>query len=98
MAGKKNELALMDEFRIATPYEGLSPEELAELKDQMEDLEDEGGIACRMIKIPAGGKLAYEVQGDEEGEEEYLKEIDGVVIFTHRLNGCWYRRRSASNR
>ena len=67
MANKKNELALVGEFRIATPYEGLSEEDLAELKDQMEDLEDESGISCRMIKIPAGGKLAYEVQGDEEG-------------------------------
>lgn len=97
MAGKKNELALVGEFRIATPYEGLSEEELAELKDQMEDLEDESGISCRMIKIPAGGKLAYEVQGDEEGEEEYLKEIDGVVIFTHRLNGYWPNAFGTSN-
>lgn len=97
MASKKNELALMSDFRIATPFEGLSPEELEELKDQMEDLEDENGISCRMIKIPAGGKLAYEVQGDEDGEEEYLKEIDGVVIFTHRLNGYWPNAFGASN-
>ncbi len=97
MANKKNELALVGEFRIATPYEGLSEEDLAELKDQMEDLEDESGISCRMIKIPAGGKLAYEVQGDEEGEEEYLKEIDGVVIFTHRLNGYWPNAFGTSN-
>ena len=68
MANKKNELALVGEFRIATPYEGLSEEDLAELKDQMEDLEDESGISCRMIKIPAGGKLAYGVpQGDRRG-------------------------------
>lgn len=97
MASKKNELALMGDFRIATPYEGLSEEDMEELRDQMEDLEDESGISCRMIKIPAGGKLAYEVQGDEEGEEEYLKEIDGVVIFTHRLNGYWPNAFGTSN-
>jgi len=97
MATKNNELALAGEFRIATPFEGLSPDELEELKDQMEDLEDESGISCRMIKIPAGGKLAYEVQGDEDGEEEYLKEIDGVVVFTHRLNGYWPNAFGASN-
>lgn len=97
MADKKTDLALVGEFRIATPFEGLSPEELEELKDQMDDLEDESGISCRMIKIPAGGKLAYEVQGDEEGEEEYLKEIDGVVIFTHRLNGYWPNAFGTSN-
>ena len=34
MANKKNELALVGEFRIATPYEGLSEEDLAELKDR----------------------------------------------------------------
>ncbi len=97
MATKNNELALAGEFRIATPFEGLSPDELEELKDQMEDLEGESGISCRMIKIPAGGKLAYEVQGDEDGEEEYLKEIDGVVIFTHRLNGYWPNAFGTSN-
>lgn len=97
MADKKTDLALVGEFRIATPFEGLSPEELEELKDQMDDLEDENGISCRMIKIPAGGKLAYEVQGDEDGEEEYLKEIDGVVIFTHRLNGYWPNAFGTSN-
>ena len=91
MTTKKNELALLDksEFRIAKPFDGLPPEELEELQDQMEDLEDESAISCRMIKSPAGGKLAYEVQGDEEGDEEYLKDIDGVVIFTHRVNGYW---------
>lgn len=58
MATKKNELAPIDNFQIANRYEGMDPELLAELQDQMEDLDDESGIQCRLIKIPAGGGLA----------------------------------------
>ena len=89
MADKKNELALLKDFRIANRYDGMDPELLAELQDQMEDLDPENGINCRLIKIPAGGKLAYEVQGEEDDDVEYLKEIYGVIIFTHRVNGFW---------
>lgn len=89
MATKKNELALIGDFRIANRFEGMDPELLAELQDQLEDLDDESGIQCRLIKIPAGGGLAYEVQGDEDDDMEYMKEIKGVVIFTHRMNGFW---------
>lgn len=86
---KGTELATVETFTIANRYEGMDPELLAELQDQMDDLDDEAGIACRMIKIPAGGGLAYEVQGDEEDEVDYKKEITGVIVFTHRLNGYW---------
>ena len=89
MATKKNELALMDNFKIVSRYEGVDPELLAELQDQMEDLDDESGIQCRMIKIPAGGGLAYEVQGEDDDDVEYKKEISGVIVFTHRMNGYW---------
>lgn len=98
MATKKNtELAPLEQFTLPKPYEGLDPELMAELQDQMDDLDDDGGITCRTVKIPAGGKLAYEVQGDEDGDEEYLKEIDGVIIFTHRVNGYWPNPFGTSN-
>lgn len=92
MATKKNtttELAPIDTFTIANRYEGMDPDLLAELQDELGDLDAENGIACRQIKIPAGGGLAYEVQGEEEDEVEYMKEITGVIIFTHRMNGFW---------
>ena len=89
MATKKNELAPIENFQIANRYEGMDPEMLAELQDQMEDLDNESGIQCRMIKIPAGGGLAYEVQGDDDDDVEYMKEISGVIVFTHRMNGYW---------
>jgi len=92
MAGKKNtgtELALMDTFTIANRYEGIDPELLAELKDEMEDLDPESGISCRQIKVPSGGGLAFEVQGEDEGDADPMKEIDAVIVFTHRLSAYW---------
>lgn len=89
MATKKNELAVVESFSLTAPFQDMDPELLAELQDELGDLDDENGITCRQIKIPAGGKLAYEVQGEEEGDEEYLKEIEGVIVFTHRMNGFW---------
>lgn len=89
MATKKNELVPIDNFQIANRYEGMNPELLAELQDQLEDLDDESGILCRQIKIPAGGGLAYEVQVDDDDDVEYMKEISGVIVFTHRMNGYW---------
>ena len=86
-AKKNTELAPVENFALTTAYDGLDPELAAELKDQMDDLDDESGINCRTIKIPSGGNLAFTVQGDEEGDEEYLKDIEGVIVFTHRMNG-----------
>lgn len=89
MATKKNELALIEGFQIANRYDGMDPELLAELQDELADLDEESGITCRMIKIPSGGGLAYEVQGEDEDDLEYIKEIKGVIVFTHRMNAYW---------
>ncbi len=91
MANKKKPTALatLDEFSIANRYEGMDAELMAELEDEMSDLDPESGIACRKVKIPSGGGLAYEVQGEEESDVEYKKEINAVVVFTHRVNGFW---------
>lgn len=88
-AKKSTELAPVENFALTTAYDGLDPELAAELKDQMDDLDDESGINCRTIKIPSGGSLAFTVQGDEDGDEDYPKEIEGVIVFTHRMNGYW---------
>ncbi len=91
MADKKKSTALttLDTFSIAKRYEGMDPELLAELEDEMEDLDPENGITCRKIKIPSGGGLAYEVQGEDETDVEYMKEINAVVVYTHRVGGYW---------
>ena len=82
-------LATMDTFKIANRYEGIDPELLAELQDQMEDLDPESGITCRQIKVPSAGGIAYEVQGEDDGDADPMKEVEGVILFTHRLNGYW---------
>lgn len=90
MASKKTTaLVTLDTFSIANRYDGMDPEMMAELQDEMADLDPESGITCRKIKIPSGGGLAYEVQGEEEADVEYMKEINAVIIFTHRLGGFW---------
>ena len=55
MAAKKNTTALVvaDNFQIANRYEGMDPELLAELQDELQDLDQESGITCRKIKIPS---------------------------------------------
>ena len=72
MATKKNEtaLAVAENFQLMNRYEGIDPELLAELQDEMDDLDPESGITCLKIKIPSGGGLAYEVQTDEEDDAE----------------------------
>ena len=67
----------------------MDPEMMAELQDEMSDLDPESGITCRKIKIPSGGGLAYEVQREDETDAEYMKEINAVIIFTHRVGGFW---------
>lgn len=85
---KKNELAVLDTFKLTKPFEGMDPELLAELEDEMADLDEGAGIECRRIKMPSGGALAFEVEG-EDGDVDYVKEIQGVILFTHRVNGYW---------
>ena len=85
---KKNELAVLDTFKLSKPFEGMDPELLAELEDELADLDEGTGIECRRIKMPSGGSLAFEVEG-EDGDVDYVKEIQGVILFTHRVNGYW---------
>ena len=86
---KATSLATIDKFQLVSRYEGIEPELLAELQDEMEDLDPEGGIACRKIKVPSGGGIAYEVQGEEDDDAEPMKEIEAVIVFTHRVSAYW---------
>ena len=85
----KNELAVMKDFQIVTGFEGMDPDLIEELKEEMADLDEERGIACRQIKVPSGGGKAYEVEGDDPDDPEIMKEVQGVILFTHRMNSYW---------
>ena len=81
-AEKKNTaLATVDTFQIVTGMEGLDEELLAELEDEMDDLDAVKGISCRHIKIPSGGGKAYEVESDDPDDPDIEKEIEAVIIF-----------------
>lgn len=86
---KKTALAVMEQFAVASRYDGLDPELLAELQDELDDLDPEDGILCRQIKVPGGGGPAFEVQGETEDDTELMKAVEGVIVFTHRVNAYW---------
>ena len=86
---KKNEVATVDNFQIVTGYEEMDEDLKAELEDEMDDLDEDTGIDAKHIKIPSGGGKAFEVETDDPEDPEVLKEVDGVIIFTHRMNAYW---------
>lgn len=87
---KSTAIATIDNFQIVTGLEGMDPELLAELQDEMEDLDEVKGISCKRIKIPSGGGKAFEVESDDNPDDpEIMKEIEAVIVFTHRMNSYW---------
>lgn len=92
MAAAKNELATMESFKIVTGMEAMDEELRAELEDELGDLDDDGGIDAKRIKIPSGGGKAFEVETDDPDDPELMKEVSGVIIFTHRMNAYWSQK------
>ena len=83
---KSTALATVDSFQIVTGMEGMDEDLLAELEDEMDDLDDVKGISCRHIKIPSGGGKAYEVEGDDPGSSGYRKRDRGSDHFYSAMN------------
>lgn len=86
---KSTALATVDSFQIVTGMEDMDAELMEELEDEMDDLDDVKGISCKHIKIPSGGGKAYEIESDDPDDPEIAKEIEAVIIFTHRMNSYW---------
>ena len=80
-------LAPIDSFQIVDRYAGLDEEAKAELLDEMNDFSEESGLVYKTIKVPSGGTPVFVISDGKE--EDSAKEIEGVIIFTHRLNGYW---------
>lgn len=85
----KAEVATTGSFSIVTGYEEMDEDLKAELEDEMDDLDEDTGIDAKHIKIPSRGGKAFEVETDDPEDPEVLKEVDGVIIFTHRMNAYW---------
>lgn len=88
----KAELATVENFKIVTGMEAMDEELRAELEDELDDLDDDGGIDAKHIKIPSGGGKAFEVETDDPDDPEIMKEVTGVIIFTHRMNAYWAQK------
>lgn len=86
---KKNEVAVVEKFSLVTGLEAMDEDTKAELADEIGDLDDDGGIEAKHIKIPSGGGKAYEVETDNPDDPDVMKEVEGVIIFTHKMNAYW---------
>lgn len=84
-----NEVAKKDVFALVTGREGMDEEMRAELEDELDDLDDDTGIMARTIKMPSGSVKAFSIEGATEDDSEVVKEFDGVILFTHRVNAFW---------
>lgn len=86
----KMELAVMDMFEITNPYDGMSEEDIAELKEAMDDLDPEKSIICKTIRIPNGSSNAFSVESEEDPEDsDPQKTFEAVIVFTHKMNAYW---------
>ena len=73
-------------FELVTAADGMTEEELAEFQDELADLDDTRNINARRIKISG---ITYEIETDNPDDPDVKKEIEAVIIFTHRLNSRW---------
>lgn len=90
MTAKKNELAVVKFEVPALPEELVCV--MAEEMDGLEDLFD-----FDRIKIPSGGGLAFEVPGEDEANPDVEKEIVGVIVDHHPINGYWPEKYDGAN-
>lgn len=87
---KKNELIVKSDFEIVNLCDGMSEEELADLEDELGDLDPERSIICKSIKIPSGSSNAFTVENEEDPEDsDPMKVIEAVILFTHKANAYW---------
>lgn len=78
----KNEVKNTETFDLQT----MTPELLETLANEVGT---DGNIPYDRVKIPSGGGIMFEIPGDEGEEAECVKEIKGVVLFSHAVNLYW---------
>lgn len=76
--------------------------ELAEFSEDMsdiiaEELDGLGTIPFDVIKIPAGGGLAFELPGESEDQPELVNEITGIIVDHHSINALWMKPYDGAN-
>lgn len=56
-----------------------------ELAEDMEGL----NLGFQRVKIPGGGMLQFELPGDDPDNPEYVKTLEGVIVYSHNSNSYW---------
>ena len=93
----KNELVPQGSFQLVSMYDGMDEDMQAEMLDEMEDLGD-AGIDYRTIKMPSGKVKSFTVESDDPEDPDQLKELVGVMLFTHAMNARWLGEYGGENR
>lgn len=80
---QNNALAEQKFMLPATMPEGeFTQEELAEDMDGLQ-------MSFPRVKIPAGGALMFELPSDDPENPDYVKNLEGVILFNHPNNAYW---------
>ncbi len=66
----------------AMPEGDFTQEELAEDMDGLQ-------MSFPRVKIPAGGALMFELPSDDPENPDYVKNLEGVILFNHPNNAYW---------
>lgn len=85
----ETELTKKESFELLSTYEGMDENLKAEIKEELEDFDDVGGIECRKIKIPTGKSKAFEVESENPDDPDMEKELLAVILLTHKMNSRW---------
>ncbi len=84
----------MSYMNETTPRE-LIPFVLPSMMDTGFDAEDLGddfeglNLSFKKLKIPAGGVLQFEEPGADPDNPEYVRSIEGVILYNHASNAFW---------
>lgn len=88
----KNEVAVVtgENFDLQV----LAGDMAAAMAEEMDGL---GSIPFEKVKIPSGGGLAFEVPTEDEDNPDTVKELVGVILYHHPINGYWANKYDGQN-
>lgn len=46
-------------------------------------------LSFQRVKIPGGGSLQFEMPGDDPEDPDYVKTIEGVIVYSHPASAYW---------
>ena len=56
-----------------------------DMADDLEGLQ----LSFQRVKIPGGGVLQFEMPGDNPEEPDYVKTIEGIILYSHPNFAYW---------